>query len=85
MSATYLPETEPKIHSHIEDSLPATHPLAFVQVHCDECDELVHAGNNECMQTWFEFVDANVCASCVGELDGVLESNRWRVLRADHP
>lgn len=57
---------EPLIHSHATDCLPEDNPLAFEQVHCRSCGVLVHAGNNECMQTWFEFEGGNACAQCVG-------------------
>ncbi len=69
--------TEPLIHSHIDDGLPAGHPLAFEQVHCASCSTLVHAFNNECMTTWLEFVNANVCAACVGTLAPVLGIEWW--------
>ena len=59
---------EPRIHSHIEDSLPDDHPLQYEQVHCSHCSKLVHAANNECMSTWFEFDDVAICAQCVGTL-----------------
>jgi hypothetical protein len=65
---------EPLVHSHLSDCLPSSHPLAHKQVHCDKCDGIVHAGNNECMQTWFEFEEANVCAQCMGTLPKVLWS-----------
>jgi hypothetical protein len=45
---------EPKIHSHIDDVLPDEHPLAFTCVDCVVCGVMVHASNNECMQTWIE-------------------------------
>ncbi len=47
---------EPKIHSHVEDGLPDNDPLAYKTVYCDgaQCGEMLHAANNECMQTWFE-------------------------------
>ena len=55
---------EPIIHSHITDCLPDEHPLAHEDVCCDSCHNSVHAGNNECMQTWFEMKDGNFCTSC---------------------
>ncbi len=45
---------EPLIHSHIEDGLPNDHLLAWEGVSCVVCGVLLHAGNNECMQTWVE-------------------------------
>jgi hypothetical protein len=68
---------EVKVHSHVEDELPDGHPLQWQQVQCVACGVLVHAGNNECMQTWFEFSNANVCAPCVGTLPSVMHSNEW--------
>lgn len=59
---------EPQIHSHIEDRLPEFHRLAFKQVRCDTQkpfhDELLHAANNECMQTWVETGQGNFCWEC---------------------
>lgn len=68
-------EDEPLIHSHVADSLPDDHPLAFESVKCDSCGVTVHAFNNECMRTWIEFSDGNLCAQCVGVLPPVLEAN----------
>lgn len=46
---------EPLIWSHITDGLPEDHPLAYEAVFCSVGDgELLHASNNECMQTWVE-------------------------------
>ena len=45
---------EPLIHSHITDGLPDEHTLAFSSVYCENCEVMVHAFNNECMQTWIE-------------------------------
>jgi hypothetical protein len=56
---------EPRVHSHLTDSLPNAHPLAFTQVYCAACRCLVHAANNECMQTWVEFSNGAVCSQCV--------------------
>ena len=55
---------EPILHSHVSDVLPDDHKLAFKQVNCNKCKELVHAGNNECMQTWFETEYGNYCTNC---------------------
>lgn len=70
--------TEPLIHSHIDDGLPDGHRWQWEQVHCKSCGDLVHAGNNECMETWFEFGDAAACAECVGTLPSVMHDNNWR-------
>ena len=69
---------DPVLHSHIEDMLPDEHPLAFQQVWCDgngRCEDwqeraLLHAANNECMQTWFETGKGNFCVSCFLRLTG---------------
>lgn len=56
---------EPLIHSHITDVLVEQHPLAYEQVYCDkECGALLHAANNECMQTWYETEFGNFCTLC---------------------
>lgn len=67
---------EPICHSHITDELPSDHPWAFWQVCCVDCGDLVHAGNNECMTTWFEWKDHAHCGRCFAETllkSGVLE------------
>jgi formylmethanofuran dehydrogenase subunit E len=56
------------MHTHISDGLPAKHPLCNRHVACDRCDELVHAENNECVQTWFEFRGHVLCASCLKQI-----------------
>lgn len=55
---------EPLIHSHITDVLPDDHPLATSNVYCSApyCGEMLHAFNNECMQTWIETENGNFCA-----------------------
>ena len=55
---------EPQIHSHIEDGLPDEHPLAGECVYCAKCNAMVHANNNECMQTWIETEFGNYCSLC---------------------
>jgi hypothetical protein len=56
---------EPIIHSHITDVLPENHPLAYEDVFCDICKKtMLHASNNECMQTWLETEDGNFCTKC---------------------
>ena len=68
---------EPIIHSHITYVLSDGHPLADETVNCIRCAEMVHAFNNECMQTWVETGEGNFCFACfVKEVDparGVLE------------
>lgn len=61
---------EPQIHSHITDGLPHMHPLADEQVTCTRCGVLVHAFNNECMQTWVETGLGNYCLVCFCNLHG---------------
>lgn len=63
--------SEPKIHSHITDELPQNHPLAFSCIYCDslnclsrEGSAMLHASNNECMQTWVESGIGNYCIRC---------------------
>lgn len=69
---------EPLIHSHLDDELPMGHPWAYESVYCDKCKVMVHANNNECMQTWIEWPKTTlrdavaVCAQCVGKLKDVL-------------
>lgn len=55
---------EPIIHSHITDVLPEGHPLAYEGTECRSCSVLVHAFNNECMQTWIETGLGNFCIVC---------------------
>ena len=65
---------EPIVHSHVEDLLPEKHPLAFEHVSCDACKEvLLHAANNECMQTWIETEYGNYCTKCF-KFSDVLET-----------
>jgi hypothetical protein len=67
-------QREPLLHSHVEDELPAHHPLAFQFVYCLSCREMVHAGNNECMRTWVETGKGPYCIECLADLtDGCLE------------
>lgn len=55
---------EPIIHSHLSDKLPKNHPLAYESVYCKKCDETLHCGSNECMQTWLETERGNFCVNC---------------------
>ena len=54
---------EPQVHSHITDCLPDEHPFARKYVFCDHpgCNAQLHAGNNECMETWIETGIGNFC------------------------
>ena len=56
--------SEPKIHSHIEDVLDDSHPLAYAHLDCKDCGALIHAANNECMRTWVETGAGNFCLQC---------------------
>ena len=58
------------MHTHITDELDSAHPLAFEQVECERCKVLVHAANNECMQTWFEVDGEAICSACFKPLIG---------------
>lgn len=68
---------DPILHSHIEDVLPDNHPLAFKNVYCVGIDcrggypAMLHAENNECMQTWIEAGAGNFCISCFVKLPNV--------------
>jgi hypothetical protein len=75
-------DSEPVIHSHVTDSLPDDHPLAFEQVYCDGCGRLVHAGNNECMTTWLEWGPYKLCGHCASPLfqKGVLSAVDFKEL-----
>lgn len=55
---------EPIIHSHLTDGLPTFHDLADCNVYFDQCEVMVHCGNNECMQTRVEFDGYNLCSRC---------------------
>ena len=67
---------EPLIHSHITDALPDNHPLAFKTVGCVKCDAMVHAGNNECMQTWVESGAGAFCIGCFA-VDGLMLEDQF--------
>lgn len=62
---------DPLIHTHITDVLPDDHPQAFESINCSACGEMVHAFNNECMQTWVETGKGNFCIFCFVKIDGV--------------
>ena len=55
---------EPLIHSHLKDSLSRKHVLCHEDIFCDICNVMIHAHNNECMQTWLETVNGNFCTKC---------------------
>jgi len=66
---------EPRIHSHIDDVLEKEHPLSEKQVHCKKCKVLVHAFNNECMQTWIETGSGNYCLKCFANIESHVVMN----------
>ena len=72
---------EPQIHSHIEDGLPDSHALAFESVGCETCGAMLHAGNNECMQTWVETGLGPFCAKCFLQRPDVLTLDEQYALR----
>lgn len=61
------------IHTHISDGLEETHPLANESVYCETCKGMLHASNNECMQSWFETDIGNFCTNCFVPGDGISE------------
>ncbi len=64
---------EPLVHSQLTDCLPEDHPLAYQRIDCDSCGCLLHASNNENMQTWVELQHrtGNYCFKCMANLDGI--------------
>lgn len=72
--------TEPRIHSGLTDSLPEEHRLAWEPVYCSgSCTPvaLLHAGNNENMQTWIEAPLGNYCLPCFTAIDQVSDYEGW--------
>ena len=70
---------EPLVHSNHTDGLNDAHPLAWQCVHCQHCNMMVHADNNECMTTWLEWGKYVLCARCIIPLidSGVLELHEF--------
>lgn len=68
---------DPVLHSHIEDVLPDDHTLAFANVYCagvgcgNGYPAMLHAENNECMQTWVETGAGHFCIQCFAKLPDV--------------
>lgn len=61
---------EPLIHSDITDCLPENHPLAYETIYCKSCGEMIHCGNNECMQTWVEIdLKTYYCLNCFNKME----------------
>lgn len=76
---------EPQIHSHYEDYLPESHPLAYKTVYCGNprCHKMLHCGNNECMSTWVEWFDRYFCLSCFFDSQkdlSVIEDTEFKAL-----
>lgn len=65
-----LTRKEAQIHSMVTDKLDEDHPLAYEEVFCDICDNMVHCFNNECMRTWIEIESGNFCLDCFCENPG---------------
>lgn len=68
---------DPKLWSHVSDYLPFGHPLACEQVTCGACGVLVHAGNNECMQTWVETGKGAYCLACFTKATETVVEDEW--------
>jgi len=66
---------EPIIHSHITDILDEDHPLADTTIYCDKCKEMLHASENECMQSWIETGKGNFCLTCFSKMILIMEYN----------
>ena len=60
---------EPRIHSHVTNRLPDSHPLARLRVSCERCESLVHLANS-CMRTWIETGRGNFCLPCFAVVAG---------------
>lgn len=58
-----MTKREPQIHTHITDTLPDDHPLAWVTLNCDQCGTSLHIGN-ESMDDWVETGKGNYCFGC---------------------
>jgi hypothetical protein len=54
---------EPQFH-FFEDCLPELDIRAYQTIMCVDCTDMVHAGNNETMQAWFDTVIGAVCLEC---------------------
>lgn len=68
---------EPRIWSHITDTLPRNHPLAYQSLSCAVCRVPIHAANNECMQTWVETGKGNYCLGCFTGATGEVVDDEW--------
>lgn len=55
---------DPVFHSHITDFLPDEDDRAYTSIFCTRCNEMVHAFNNETMQSWFDTGVGPLCWDC---------------------
>ena len=70
---------EPRIWSQITDTLPDGHSLAGRTLYCQRCEQMVHASNNENMQTWVETGHGPHCLMCFAVIERAvdLEAEGW--------
>jgi hypothetical protein len=61
---------EPRIHSHVTDRLPDSHPLARSRVSCERCESIIHLASNSCVRTWIETARGNFCLPCFAVVAG---------------
>jgi len=54
---------EPRFH-FFEDCLPESDIRAYQSIMCVDCNDMVHAGNNETMNAWFDTALGAICISC---------------------
>ena len=74
---------EVRLHSHITDVLPSkyeslnTKVLIDDDIVCNSCGSLLHAGHNECCETWVETEFGNFCTHCfkITDFMDCLENN----------
>jgi hypothetical protein len=69
--------SDPVLHTHIEDVLPDGHPNAWQAVYCTDCGSSLHASNNECMQTWVETGRGPYCLACFSRGTGEVVEDVW--------
>ena len=54
---------EPRFN-YFEDCLPDSDPRAEKSLFCFDCNRMVHAGNNETMDAWFDTALGAICLHC---------------------
>jgi hypothetical protein len=74
---------EPRIHSHVTDRLPDSHPLARSRVSCERCETLVHLASNSCARTWIETGRGNFCLPCFAVAAGATPDDRSQLAGLD--